>query len=361
MSGITGATEDHDERDAGELVDPERLGAWMDAQGLPEPGVPVTFTSLAGGSQNAIFEIRRGDFRAALRRPPLNPPPKRAEGIAREWRVIAALRGTDVPHTEAIAMCDDPSVLGDVFYLMGFVDGWSPSDGGWRPPFDTDADARRELGFQLIDGVAKLGSVDWRARGLGDFGRPDGFHERQVDRWISYLERVKSRELPGLDEATRWLQTHGPIDYVPGIMHGDFQLANVMFGRDMPPRLEAIIDWEMTTIGDPKLDLGWVVQSAPDPSRNETASSMFTQGLPDRPEMVERYAQASGRQVDDIDYYVILARWKLAIVLEQGYQRLTAGLADNEKLHGFGDLVLDLMRRAAELAESSTYVGPRPS
>ena len=138
-------------------------------------------------------------------------------------------------------------------------------------------------------------------------------------------------------------------------MHGDFQLANVMFGHGEPARLAAIIDWEMATIGDPKLDLAWFVQAAPDASRNETATTMFTQGLPDRAEMVAYYAEASGRQVDDIDYYVILARWKLAIVLEQGYQRLTAGLADNEQLRGFGARVLDLMRGAAELAETSTY------
>ncbi len=172
---------------------------------------------------------------------------------------------------------------------------------------------------------------------------------------MRYLDRVKTRELPGLDVATRWLETHKPIDFIPGIMHGDFQLANVMFGHHEPARLAAIIDWEMATIGDPKLDLAWFVQAAPDPSRNEAGTTMFTRGLPDRAEMVEYYAEASGRQVDDIDYYVILARWKLAIVLEQGYQRLTSGLADNEQLRGFGARVLELMGSAAALAETSTY------
>ena len=108
------------------------------------------------------------------------------------------------------------------------------------------------------------GNVDWRAKGLADLGRPDGFHERQVDRWTAFLERIKGRELPGFDEAAAWLRAHRPIDYIPGLMHGDYQFANVMFENGAPARLAAIVDWEMGTVGDPKLDLGWVVQSWPD-------------------------------------------------------------------------------------------------
>ncbi len=344
-----------------QLLDGEQLGAWMDREGLPGAGAPVEARFITGGSQNEIFEIRRGDFRCALRRPPLNPPPGRDEGIVREWRIIAALNGTDVPHTEAIALCDDPSVLGGAFYLMGFVDGWSPvGDGAYPPPFDTDPDARRGLAFQLVDGIAKLSRVDWRARGLDGLGRPDGFHERQVERWLRFLDRVRSRDLPGLDEATAWLQTHRPRDYVPGIMHGDYQFANVMYHHGLPARLAAIIDWEMGTVGDPKLDLGWVVQSWPDdtgPADRGEADTGYVNlaGMPSRDELIAYSAAESGRQVDDIAYYVILARWKLAIVLEQGYRRSVEGSGDNEKLQMFGPIVLDLMRRAAELAETSTY------
>jgi aminoglycoside phosphotransferase (APT) family kinase protein len=338
------------------LIDPERLGRWMDAQGLAGEGAPLEHSFVSGGSQNEIFEIRRGDFRGALRRPPLHPPPGRDEGIVREWRIIAALRGTDVPHTEAIALCDDHSVLGCSFYLMGFVDGWSPvGDHGWPAPFDSDPDARRGLAFQLVDGIAKLSRVDWRAGGLVGLGRPDGFHERQVDRWLRFLDRVKTRDIPGLDVTTAWLRTHAPIDYVPGIMHGDYQFANVMFHHGLPARLAAIIDWEMGTVGDPKLDLGWVVQSWPDDATDASGGYVDLAGMPGRGELIDYYATESGRQVDDIDYYVILARWKLAIVLEQGYQRSVDGIGDNEKLQSFGPIVLDLMRRAAELAETSTY------
>jgi len=343
------------------LIDPDALGRWMDTQQLPGAGLPVEYSFISGGSQNEIFEIRRGDFRAALRRPPLNPPPGRNEGIVREWRIIEALDGTDVPHTEAIAVCTDPSVLGCTFYLMGFVDGWSPMSMGttWPAPFDTDFEARRGLGLQLVEGIARLSKVDWRAKGLDDLGRPEGFHERQVERWTRFLERVQTRELPGLEVASEWLRSHRPIDYVPGIMHGDYQFANVMFRSGTPAELAAIVDWEMGTVGDPKLDLAWVVQGWPeDTSEAAGASYVDLTGMPGRTELLEHYAAHSGRQIDDIDYYVVLARWKLAIVLEQGYARVTQSDVANPKLEAFGPIVLDLMQRAADLAETTDYSGP---
>jgi aminoglycoside phosphotransferase (APT) family kinase protein len=245
---------------------------------------------------------------------------------------------------------------------MGFVDGWSPmglevrSDGErpWPAPFDTDLEARRGLAFQLVEGIALLGGVDWQAKGLQDLGRPDGFHDRQVDRWTAFLDRIKGRDLPGFDEAAAWLKTHRPLDFLAGLMHGDYQFANVMYCDGAPARLAAIVDWEMGTVGDPKLDLGWVVQSWPeDTTAAEASTSGYVDlyGMPSKAELLDHYAAVSGRQVDDIDYYVVLARWKLAIVLEQGFQR--AG--DDEKLLAFGPFVLQLLRDAAELAETTDY------
>ena len=247
------------------IADVDTLTAWLDTQGLGV-GAPLEHGYISGGSQNEIYELRRGDLHCAMRIPPPSAPASRDDGIVREWRIIEALDGTDVPHTEAIAVCTDQSVLGRTFYLMGFVDGWSPMSTRrlWPAPFDTDLEERRGLAFQLVEGIALLGNVDWRAKGLADLGRPDGFHERQVDRWTAFLERIKGRELPGFDEAAAWLRAHRPIDYIPGLMHGDYQFANVMFKHGAPARLAAIVDWEMGTVGDPKLDLGWVVQSWPD-------------------------------------------------------------------------------------------------
>jgi aminoglycoside phosphotransferase (APT) family kinase protein len=338
------------------MIDTKRLATWMDERGLAGKGEPIETRFIAGGSQNEIYEIRRGSLHAALRMPPLTAPQSRDEGILREWRIIEALDGTEVPHTPAVGMCQDRSVLGRPFYMMGFVDGWSPMGtmGKWPAPFDTDLEARKGLAYQLVEGIALLGNVDWKARGLQDLGRPDGFHERQVDRWTAFLERIKGRELPGFDVAAAWLRAHRPIDFIPGLMHGDYQFANVMFKHGAPARLAAIIDWEMGTVGDPKLDLGWVVQGWPEDTLDQASvgshyADMY--GMPSRDQVVQHYAKVSGRQVDDIDYYVILAKWKLGVVLEQGYQR--AG--NDEKLQMFGPIVLDLMRGAADLAESTPY------
>ena len=350
------------------MIDFERLAAWMDDQGLPGKGEPVESRFLSGGSQNEIYEVRRGDDVCVIRTPPPEAPAPRDDGILREWRIIEALEGTDVPHTPAVAMCEDASVLGRPFYLMGLVDGWSPMNMGqeeaakpgemtnrkWPEPFDTDLEARAGLALQLVEGCALLSKVDWQAKGLQDLGRPDGFHERQVDRWTSFLERIKGRELPGFDEAAAWLRAHRPIDYVPGIMHGDYQFANVMYCHGAPARLAAIVDWEMGTVGDPKIDLAWVVQSWPDDTNApEVAESGYVDmtGMPSRDEVLAHYSKVSGRQVDDIDYYLVLGKWKLAVVLEQGFQR--AG--DDYKLQAFGPIVLDLMKGAADLAESTDY------
>jgi aminoglycoside phosphotransferase (APT) family kinase protein len=339
-------------------MDFERLGAWMDEIGLAGKGEPLEERFLSGGSQNEIYELRRGDLHCVIRMPPSFAPADRDAGILREWRIVEALDGTDVPHTAAVAMCDDPSVLGRTFYLMGFVDGWSPMDltNGWPNPFGTDLEARKGLAYQLVEGIALLSLVDWQAKGLADLGHPNGFHERQVDRWTAFLERIKGRELPGFDESAAWLQAHRPIDFIPGLMHGDYQFANVMYRDGAPARLAAIVDWEMGTVGDPKLDLGWTVQSWPeDTNAPEAADSGYVDmlGMPSRDEVIAHYAEVSGRQVDDIDYYVILARWKLAVVLEQGFQRA----ADDPKLQAFGPIVLDLMKGAAELAETTDYKG----
>ncbi len=336
-------------------LDVERLAAWMDDAALPGKGESLQARFLSGGTQNVIYELTRGEESCVIRMPPPGAPPDRDKGILREWRIIEALDGTDVPHTKAVGVCDDPSVLGRTFYLMGFVDGWSPMDthGRWPEPFDGDLDLRAGLSYQLAEGIALLSKVDWQARGLQDLGRPDGFHERQVARWTGFLERIKAREIPGLDVATEWLRAHEPLDFVPGLMHGDYQFANVMYRHGAPAELAAIVDWEMGTVGDPKLDLGWMVQSWPVDGEVGDMTYVDMRGMPSRDQVVAHYAEVSGRQVDDLDYYLVLAKWKLAIVLEQGFQR--AG--NDEKLLAFGPVVTDLMSSAADLAESTSYAG----
>jgi aminoglycoside phosphotransferase (APT) family kinase protein len=337
------------------LIDAEQLARWMDERDLPGKGLPVEARFISGGASNEIFEIRRGDVRLALRRPPRKVPKGRNETMLREYRVLAALKGTGVPHTRVLAANDDPSFMGACFYLMEFVDGWSCMNlDGWPPPFDADLEARKGLAYELVDAIAKLAQVDWRARGLEGFGKPEGFHERQVDRWLAHLKGFQFREIPGLDVAAEWLRGRTPRSYEPGIIHGDYQFANVMYRHGAPARMAAIVDWEMATVGDPLLDLAWVIMSWPNPGEERVTSGYVDYtGMPSREELIERYARLSGRAVDEMDYYVILARFKMAVVLEGGYARFVQGGADNPKMEMFGNVVLDMAKKAAELARST--------
>jgi aminoglycoside phosphotransferase (APT) family kinase protein len=330
------------------------LDRWLAEQDVHGGDGELVVTQISGGSQNQLYELRRGDIRLVLRAAPGHAPPERGRTMLRVYELTRALARTDVPHARAYAACGDPGILGQPFYVMEHVDGWSPMQGGWAAPFDTDLGARAGLAVQLVDGIARLARVDWRSLGLDGFGRPDGFHDRQVDRWMSFLARYRFRDLPGLDVAADWLRAHRPRAYEPGIMHGDYQFANVMYGHGAPARLAAIVDWEMATIGDPLLDLGWALIAWPPEGDDMTASRYLDYaGMPPRAELLEHYATVSGRPVDDIDYYVILARFKLGIVLEQSVARVASG-GDDPRVSAFDGIVLELIRKAAELARSTS-------
>lgn len=333
-------------------IDTAALARWMDARQLPGSGLALQARYISGGASNEIFELRRGDTRMALRKPPAKVPKGRNDIMLREYRVIAALKDTDVPHPRGIAVCDDTSVLGSCFYIMGHIDGWTPM-GTLPPPFNESPQLRAAMAYELVDAIARLGQVDWGAAGLQGFGKPEGFLERQVDRWLAHLEKIKFRELPGLDEAARWLRAHTPRHFTPGIIHGDYQFANVMFHHGNDARLAAIVDWEMATIGDPLLDLAWVLMTWPDPHEDRSSGYVDFSGMPSREELMHRYASVSGLPVDAMDYYIVLGRFKMACVLEAGYARYVQGGADNPKMALFGDVVLDLADKAAQLARTS--------
>lgn len=338
------------------LIDAAKLEAWMDAQGLPGAGAPLALRPISGGASNEIIEVKRGDAHMVLRRPPRNVPKGRNETMMREYRVLAALKDSDVPHARARGACEDASVIGASFYMMDYVEGWSPiaTPGVWPAPFDQDLEARKGLAFELVDAIAALGQVDWKASGLEGFGKPDGFLERQVDRWLHHLSDFQFRTIPGIEQAATWLREHVPANYTVGIIHGDYQFANVMFRDGAPAKLAAIVDWEMATIGDPLLDLAWVLMTWPE-THDEDGPETYVdyKGMPRRDELMHRYASKSGLPVDEIDYYIVLARFKMAIVLEQGYARYQKGGADNPKMRAFGDIVLEMAQQAADLARNS--------
>jgi aminoglycoside phosphotransferase (APT) family kinase protein len=323
------------------LLDFRILGDWMEGEGLP--GGPFEgIRLLEGGTQNVLIRFDRGGRSYVLRRPPPHLRPASNEVLRRESRVLAALAGTEVRHPRFIAGCPDETVMGGaVFYLMEPVDGFAQNTG--LPALHAGSVAiRHQMGLEAADAIAELGRVDYRAVGLEGFGRPDGFLERQVPRWTaeletySKLEGYPGPEIPGLPDVARWLDEKRPTAFAPGIMHGDYHFANVMYAHDSA-RLVAIVDWEMCTIGDPLLDLGWLLVSAagplpggpkPDPAAPPTLISLG--GLPTREEIVRRYAAGSSRDLSAATWYEVLACFKLGIVLEGTHARACAGLAPRE-------------------------------
>jgi aminoglycoside phosphotransferase (APT) family kinase protein len=316
-----------------EGVDLEALAAWMDARGLgagPLGGVE----RLAGGTQNVLVRFARAGRAYVLRRPPPHLRANSNETMRREARVLGALADSDVPHPRLIAACPEEDVLGASFYLMEPVDGFNPPT-GLLTLHAGDASVRRAMGLSLVDGIAALGALDHHAVGLDGFGRPEGYLERQVARWHAQLEGYAAHEgypgpeIPGLERVADWLEAHRPARYAPGILHGDYHLANVMYERESP-RLAAIVDWELSTIGDPLLDLGWLLATWPDPASAPMTAAAVTpwEGFPSAAELVERYRRGTTRDLAAIDWYAVLACYKLGIILEGTHARACAGKAD---------------------------------
>ncbi|MEU7743928.1 phosphotransferase family protein [Nonomuraea sp. NPDC049158] len=320
-------------------IDFSALGAWMDAQGLPG-GVIGDAVPVLGGTQNVMVRFERGGTPYILRRPPLHARQQSNEVLRREARVLAALRDTPVPAPRLVAAqtADEP-----VYYLMEPVDGFNPSN-GLPEPHASDPAIRHRMGLEAAGALAELGRVDPAA--LPGFGRPDGFLERQVPRWLkeldSYcrLDGYPGPDIPRLAETAEWLERQRPATFTPGVMHGDYHFANLMFAHD-GPRVAAIVDWEMSTIGDPLLDLGWLLATWP--SNNE-----HVPGLPSPGELVAYYAALSERDLSAIDWYAVLACFKLGIVLEGTHARACAGQAPKDigdRLHA---TTLALFARAQE-------------
>lgn len=322
-------------------VDIESLAAWMTDQGLGSGSI-TDVTLLTGGTQNILLRFVRDGRAYVFRRPPVYPRPNSHETMRREARVLRAIADTTVPHPGLIADCGDESLLGYAFYLMEPVDGFNPV-GDLPQPHAGSPAMRHAMGLALVDGIAALGALDYRALGLDGFGKPDDFLARQVDRWrgqlASYTEFAGwtgPDALPSVGAVGDWLERHRPADFTPGILHGDYHLANVMYRND-GPELAAIIDWELATIGDPLLDLGWVLATWPDGSGASTVSVRPWDGFPTAAELVARYGEGSARDLSAIDWYHVLACYKLGILLEGTYARACAGKAPREtgdKLHG---------------------------
>lgn len=340
-----------------DAVDLPAVADWMSAQGLGE-GPLHDVATLTGGTQNVMLRFSRAGRSYVLRRGPRHLRPRSNNVILRETKVLAALAGSDVPHPHLIAVCDDPGVLGDaVFYLMEPVDGFNAGEG--LPPLHTgNPQVRHQMGLSMAHALAKLGAVDHVAVGLADFGKPEGFLERQVPRWLSELESYSQYDgypgpqIPGIDQVSAWLEQHRPAHWTPGIMHGDYHAANVMFSRT-GPEVVAIVDWEMCTIGDPLLDLGWLLATWRQPDGSAVFSHALggQEGLASTDELFQRYAANTSRDLSHIAWYTVLACFKLGIVIEGTLARACAGQAEKEVGDQLHAATVHLFERALRLID----------
>jgi aminoglycoside phosphotransferase (APT) family kinase protein len=284
--------------------------------------------------------------------------------MAREHRLLSAFtaHGAAVPVPGPVALCADADVIGAPFYLMEYLDGVVVRD-ALPGTFADDAGVPAALAHALVDLLADLHAFDWRAGGLRGFGRPDGYLERQVPRWLGQLERYKTRALPDVDEAGRWLTAHTPPMQAPAVIHGDYKLDNVMFAPTPPVRPLAVLDWEQATIGDPLVDLGWVLGLWADPLDAQAAlghtsanAPLFAGGIsrfPTRSDLADRYAGATGRDLAALPFYCVLGLFKLACVMEGSYARFRAGTSDDAFFAGLEEGVPALARRALEFADGA--------
>jgi aminoglycoside phosphotransferase (APT) family kinase protein len=330
----------------------QELAEWMDTQGLGT-GRLINAERLAGGTQNILIRFERSGRPYVLRRPPAHPRANSNETMRREAKMLTALAQTDVPHPRLIAACDDEAVLGAAFYLMEPVDGFNATIG--LPPLHANSRALRcRMGLALVEGIAALGALDFRAIGLWDFGRPENYLHRQVERWRTQLEGYSQYTgwpgpdaIPGVEQVADWLTRNCPAEFQAGIIHGDYHLANVMYRPDCG-ELAAIIDWELTTIGDPLVDLGWMLATWPenDEPEIESVAAVPWGGFPNASALVEHYRQRTTRNLDALDWYFVLACFKLGIIQEGTHARACAGQAPMETGELLHAKTCGLFRRA---------------
>lgn len=322
-------------------IDAERLRAWFDGEGI-EPGRSLSIKPMPGGTSNEMFLVRRGAGHWVLRRPAKVAIDGANEGMRREFHILASLARTSVPHPTAVALCDDPEVLGCAFYLMEYVEGVNPIP--VPAAFDNDH-GRAEIAYAMVDALASVHEVNYRAVGLGDLGHPNGFHERQVGRWSRQLASYEGRQIPGIVRIMNWLDSNRPVEFSPALMHGDFHMRNALISTRSPTRVVAILDWETATIGDPLLDLAGFC---------EIWCPIANTGWPSRSELISHYQTRRGIEIlVPLEYYEVLYNFRLAVLVEGIYQR---SLRDASRLSqaDMGELAIRSVSRATQIISGSS-------
>jgi aminoglycoside phosphotransferase (APT) family kinase protein len=297
-----------------------------------------------------------------LRRAPRHASSSTAHDVLREHRILDAIADAGVRIATPIVACADPEVFGAPFYVMARIDG-VPVRGGIPAAWAAHPESQGRAVEELVDALVEVHAVDWRAVGLSDLGHPDGFLARQVPRWLAQLESYGGRELTVAEEIGAWLEQRRPAEQAPTLFHGDYKLDNVLFAPDAPPRLLAVVDWEMASIGDPIVDLAWALIFHPEPGATmplgvRGGDHAFTlDAMPSSAAMVQRYADRSGRDLSGIDWYHVFARWKLAIVLEGSYAKFVRGESSKPVHEFFGKQADVLLESAARLIDREATGG----
>ena len=303
--------------------------------------------NISFGHSNEVHLIHFDGKSWALRRPPRGPLLPTAHDVLREYRILKALQETAVPVPRVYAECEDPSYIGAPFYLMEYMQGDVIRADGKN--FANTPAARRVASLGMVELLATLQEVDWRGVGLEGFGRPDGYLPRQLRRWTDQLERTipYTRPLPVMDKVKDWLRDHIPESPAPTIVHGDFKLDNVMWNPGTQ-KVIAVFDWEMSTIGDPLADFGWMLSYWPDPTDTTSVMSGMAaaEGWLTRREMIDAYERRTGRVMRDFPFYQAFAHYKLAIIMEGSYSRFVRGQADDP-------LFADMKQRVPALADKA--------
>jgi aminoglycoside phosphotransferase (APT) family kinase protein len=337
-------------------VDVERVTAWFEAN-IPGATGPLSFELIAGGHSNLTFSVRDaagGHF--VLRRPPMGHVLATAHDMGREHKIISALGPTDVPVAPALGLCTDEAVNGAPFYVMQFVDGRILRDATSLGAIS--AAARTHAGHSIADTLAKIHAVDPDAVGLGDLGKKEDYILRQLNRWYGQWEKSKTRELPIVDEVHDALKAKVPEQGPATIVHGDYRLDNCMADDD--GTIVAVLDWEICTLGDPMADVGLLMVYWNDPDDSittMTTPAVDLEGMITRKEILDRYAQASGRDLSQIDYYIAFGYWKLACIVEGVYARYVGGAMGSSDPAAFEGFKVQVERCATAAAEAMGRLG----
>lgn len=307
-----------------------RLAAFLHEQGLTSGQVETR--RIGDGHSNLTYLVSDSEGRqVVVRRPPPPPTPPGAHDMLREARLIGALAETPVPVADLLATAEADEVIDVHFYVMSFAAG--PVVTTETPaPLDSPG-VRRRIGETLVDTLADLHAVDWRAAGLADLGKPEGFNARHLKRMARLVADDDDNPPPHFAEIDAWLQSRVPQESGAAIVHNDFRIGNLVLDASRPGEIKAVLDWELATIGDPLFDLGYFLSSVPDPDSpltptEDLGTAMLEEGYPTRKELADRYAERTGADLAELDWYTALALWKLAVLYEYGHRRAKRGVGD---------------------------------